>query len=283
MKGIILAGGKGTRLLPLTEDTPKPLIHVNDLPMILYPLSTLLSMGITDILIITPTNKQEQFHNTISHYIPSKVNINYLSEGDPKGIGNAFILGAGFIEDDSVALILCDNFFYGNSFIHQAYDRLRFHSDRACIFGYQIESIRKLSQLGVAAIESNKLVDIYEKPIITSDTTLSFDTTRYPNISDYCIPGLYIYPNSVVEIAIYTSPSKRGEIEITDINREYIRRGEIDIEFMNPQSTYWNDMGTHETLAETCSILDEISDIKVGHPARSLRFGQNLDSIYGLN
>ena len=240
MKGIILAGGSGTRLYPLTQVISKQLMPVYDKPMIYYPLSTLLSAGIQDILIITTSSDQELFMDLLGDGSQLGCSFSYAVQANPNGIAEAFLIAADFIAGEKVALILGDNIFYGQNFQVKLLEAAKI--DRgAIIFGYWVSDPEKY---GVAEINDElKVINLEEKP---------------ENVkSNYAIPGLYFYDNRVIDIAKSIKPSSRGEIEITDINKEYLKAQELRIILLG-RGFAWLDTGTHESLLEASTFVEMI-------------------------
>ena len=238
-KGIILAGGRGTRLYPLTLAISKQIMPVYDKPMIYYPLSVLMEAGIREVLIITTPRDSETFKNLLQDGSQWGMRFEYKVQPEPRGLADAFIIGEEFIGKDDVAMILGDNMFYGShltEMLKKANER-----EESTIFGYQVKDPRAY---GVVEIDENgKAISIEEKP-------------QNPK-SNYAVPGLYFYSNDVVEIAKNVKPSARGEIEITSINEEYMKQNRLYVETFGRGMT-WFDTGTHDALLETASFVQTI-------------------------
>ena len=242
MKGIILAAGKGSRLYPMTRPVCKPLLPVYDKPMIYYPLAVLLEAGIRDILIIIPPVEEGPFYRLLGSGGRLGVNITYEVQEVARGIADALLIGSQFIGNDDVCLVLGDNIFYSPKFggyLNKALQR----PDGACVFGYYVDDPRAF---GVVEFDNEgRAVSIEEKP-------------RYPK-SNYIIPGLYFYDNSVVDIARNLEPSARGELEITDVNIEYMRRGQLHVVKLD-RDFVWLDAGTADSLLYSAQEVKRVQD-----------------------
>ncbi|MDN4847517.1 glucose-1-phosphate thymidylyltransferase RfbA [Ligilactobacillus salivarius] len=240
MKGIILAGGSGTRLYPITKGISKQLIPIYDKPMIYYPLSTLMLAGITDILVISTPEYTPLFEQLLGDGSEWGISLTYKVQEKPNGLAEAFILGADFIGDDSVCLILGDNIYYGSGLSKLVQEAAQ-KTNGATVFGYHVNDPERF---GVVDFDSNmKALSIEEKP-------------KKPK-SNYAVTGLYFYDNTVVEKAKNLKPSDRGELEITDINKLYLDEGKLDVKLMG-RGYAWLDTGTHDSMMEAASFIATI-------------------------
>lgn len=240
MKGIILAGGSGTRLYPITKAISKQIIPVYDKPMIYYPMSVLMLAGIKDILIISTPRDIGLFEELFGDGSYLGLNLSYAVQYAPNGLAEAFIIGEKFIENDSVALVLGDNIFYGQSF-GKILEEAANTTECATIFGYYVSNPEAY---GVVEFNSEgKVISIEEKPKVPK--------------SHYAVPGLYFYNNDVVNIAQNIKPSARGELEITEVNNEYLRRGKLNVKLFG-RGMAWLDTGTHNTMLEASNFVETV-------------------------
>lgn len=240
MKGIILAGGSGTRLHPITKGVSKQLLPIYDKPMIYYPLSVLMLAGIQDIQIITTPEDQVDFYQVLGDGTQFGINLSYAIQAEPKGLVQAFTIGRSFIGNDRVALVLGDNIFYGQGFTPKLQEAAA-RQEGATVFGYRV---RDPERFGVVAFDDNgKATSIEEKP-------------RKPK-SNYAVTGLYFYDNNVVNLAREVKPSKRGELEITDLNRIYMEHEQLHVELLG-RGFAWLDTGTHDALLEAGHFVQTI-------------------------
>ncbi len=243
MKGIVLAGGYGTRLYPLTMVTSKQLLPVYDKPMIYYPISVLMQAGIRDILIISTPDDTPRFLKLMGNGKQFGINLEYAIQESPDGLAQAFIIGENFIQDKSVAMILGDNIFAGNGLSERLKEAVikAENGEGATIFGYYVEDPERFGT--VEFDKEGRAVSIEEKPANPK--------------SNYCVTGLYFYDNKVIEYAKSLKPSERGELEITDLNKIYLQKGNLNVELLG-QGFTWLDTGTHESLVEATLFVKTI-------------------------
>ena len=242
MKGIILAGGSGTRLYPLTKVTSKQLLPIYDKPMIYYPMSVLMNAGIRDILIISTPQDTPRFQDLLGDGAQFGVSLSYAVQPSPDGLAQAFIIGEEFIGDDCVAMVLGDNIFAGYGLRNRVRKAVQLaKAGESTVFGYYVDDPHRF---GIVEFDAEgKAISIEEKP-------------KEPK-SNYCVTGLYFYSNDVVQYAKEIKPSARGELEITDINQRYLTEGRLQVEVLGPGFT-WLDTGTHESLAEATDFIKNV-------------------------
>lgn len=240
MKGIILAGGSGTRLYPITQVVSKQLLPVYDKPMIYYPLSVLMLAGIRDILIISTPMDLPRFQELLGDGSQWGLSFSYIEQPKPEGLAQAFILGRDFIDNENVCMILGDNLFYGHG-LPEKLHRASARTQGATIFGYQVSDPQRYGVITFG--KEGRVIDIEEKPVVPK--------------SNYAVTGLYFYDNQVADIAAQIKPSQRGELEITDINRTYLEMGGLHVEKLG-RGIAWLDTGTHDSLLQSSRFIEVI-------------------------
>tara|TARA_B110000495_G_scaffold65333_1_gene55600 strand:+ start:77 stop:949 length:873 start_codon:yes stop_codon:yes gene_type:complete len=252
MKGIILAGGSGTRLHPSTKVVSKQLLPIYDKPMVYYPLSTLMLAGIRDILLISTPEDIKRFESLLGTGDSLGINISYAIQPSPDGLAQAFIIGEKFIGKDAVSLVLGDNIFFGHGFtemLKQGFNTV-LSNNEAVIFGYEVKDPERYGVVGFDS--SGKVISLKEKPVNPD--------------SNYALVGLYFYPNTVIEIAKNIKPSERGELEITSVNQEFLKRDQLSVELMG-RGYAWLDTGTQDSMISASNFIKTIEDrqgLKVG-------------------
>ena len=252
MKGIILAGGSGTRLYPSTKVVSKQLLPIYDKPMVYYPLSTLMLAGIRDILLISTPEDIKRFESLLGTGDSLGINISYAIQPSPDGLAQAFIIGEEFIGKDAVSLVLGDNIFFGHGFtemLKRSFNTV-LSNNEAVIFGYEVKDPERYGVVGFDS--SGKVISLKEKPVNPD--------------SNYALVGLYFYPNTVIEIAKNIKPSERGELEITSVNQEFLKRDQLSVELMG-RGYAWLDTGTQDSMISASNFIKTIEDrqgLKVG-------------------